>query len=272
MRKEVLERKAEAKSWELQALGSNTLPMFCYNCAETGHLGDDCPRPMGTKAPITAYPTAFSSTMARRGPYAASNASIQSMRSQARSAGTHTRFDEDLPGANPGFAGFGGAAPGRRGREKEAARQRDLDRRDDRDDWFSGRDRDRGRDNRDNRRGGWSRQRSPERRSAPSLASRITGPAPRFGAMSAPGSRPGPSYRSDRDRGGRYSGEAEIEEGEWRASGAGGGRVEGWGAEMDRADRDSRRNRDNRMRDDRPQAGPSRRGGAARGQRYTGGY
>lgn len=202
--------------------------------------------------------------MARRGPYAANFPNGR--HPAALPAGTHTRFDDDLPGANPGFAGFGGAAPGRRGREKEVARQRELERRDDRNDWFSGRDK---------RRGGWTRQRSPERRSATeNLASRISGmgPPPRFGSMSAPTGRPGPSYRSDRDRGSRYGGEAEIEEGEWRASGAGGGCVDGWGAEMDRADREARRMRDNRIRDDRPHAGPSRRGGAARGQRYRGGY
>ncbi|GMK58268.1 hypothetical protein CspeluHIS016_0503000 [Cutaneotrichosporon spelunceum] len=262
VREEILERRAEAKGWKLEAVGNNPLAMFCFNCAAEGHLGDDCRQPKGTKAPITAYPTAFSAVMAGRGPYAASHLNWQPP--ARHPAGTHTRFDDDLPGVNPGFAGFGGSAPGRRGREKMMARQRGLERRDDRDDWFS---------SRNNQRGGWTRQRSPERRPAHgTLASRISGmgPAPRFGQMSAPGRSS--SYRNDRDRGSRYGGEAELEEGEWRRSGAGGGPVEGWGAEMDRADRDARRARDDRIRDDRPRAGPSRRGGAGRGQRYTGGY
>ncbi|BEI93664.1 uncharacterized protein CcaverHIS019_0601230 [Cutaneotrichosporon cavernicola] len=277
VRKEILKRKADAKGWKLEALGNNYLDMFCFNCAGEGHLGDDCRQSKGTKAPITAYPTAFSAAMARRGPYAASLPT--GLPSAKHPAATHTRFDDNLPGVNPGFAGFGGAAAGRRGREKEVARQRELERRDDRDDWFSGRD---------NRRGGWTRQRSPEPYPAGgSRANRISGMGQgrRFGQVSAPTGRPGPIYRNDRDRGLRYRGdsapeegewrryrETEPEEGEWRASGAGGGPVERWGAEMDREDREARRARDDRMCDDRPRAGPSRRGGAGRGQRYTGGY
>lgn len=266
----------------------------------------NCPRPKGSKAPITQYPSAFSEDMARRGPYGAPSSSGRHPNA------THTKWVDDHKEVDPGFAGFGGANPGRRAREANQARQRDMDRqRDDRDDWFSRRDRGSSRDNWRDRGGGprgggnYDRERSPDRRGpAGSLASRITGmatSAPARYANSAPqhGQGRGPivsdSYRpaprgGDRDRGGRYGdrqdnrhGEAELEEREWRASGAGGGRVTGWGEEMDREER--------RMRDDRPRAGPVRggyggggsgfgnsgggrggRGGAARGQRYTGGY
>lgn len=241
--------------------------------------------------------------MASRGPYGAA------LSMHRHPDATHTKWVDDLPEVDPGFAAFGGASAGQRGREGKKARQRHLDRQRDRmdqaEDWFSSRDdydrtmrdswRDRGppRGPQSFRRdGGRGREQSPDRRGG-SLASRISGPSGsggtfRFGNMSAPsgsGRNVNDNWRArpSDGRGGRYDrdrGEAELEERQWRASGAGGGSVVGWGEQMDSEER--------RMRDDRPRAGPVRAGGGgggggrgrgggggrgqARGQRYTGGY
>lgn len=266
---------------------------------QDGHLGDDCGKRRGSLArPVLQ--SAFSEVIANRGPFA----------SFPRRQGKHHRFD-DLP-EETSYSKFGGANPGRRGREKQQQRHRYADRRSgtDSDDWFSRR-RDRSRSperrpwDRDRDRGGRGGGRDDRRDNR-------GGPI-KFGRMSLPGSSSGkdgkggllqqalhngqkrrrqPSPRPMRDwdsdsnssgglriRGRGSDRERDMER-EWRASGAGGGNVADWGDDYDRMMRDRRDGRDSR--DERPRNGPFRSGGRGGrggggggrggGQRYRGGY
>ena len=143
-------KKGKAVGWHKEAVGGINDDMFCYNCARPGHLGDvshpalrqrainkqDCPRPRASGAK-RIYPSAFSHSMASRGPF-----SIASSSKQVHGTPTHVRFDEEddepLPNTTSGFAG-GNA--GRRTREKERQAMIELEREmassdDDDEDWF----------------------------------------------------------------------------------------------------------------------------------------
>lgn len=299
-----LEERDAAEGWTKEAVGGNPETKWCYNCAivssaassrqltvQDGHLGDDCGKRRGSLArPVLQ--SAFSEVIANRGPFA----------SFPRRQGKHHRFD-DLP-EETSYSRFGGANPGRRGREKQQQRHRYADRRSgaDSDDWFSRRrDRSRSPDRRP-----WDRDRDRRR---DDRDDRGRGAPIKFGRMSLPGSsrdggkggllqqalhngqkrrrQPSPRPMRDWDSDSNSSGGLQIRgrsgrerdlEREWRNSGAGGGNVAGWGDDYDRMMRDRRDGRDERPRNGPFRAGGGRGGrgggggGRGGGQRYRGGY
>ncbi|WOO77086.1 Protein air1 [Vanrija pseudolonga] len=147
-RDEVLEERAAATGWEREALGGPGGDRWCYNCAEEGHFGDDCPRPRASLGRVVRN-SAFSERTASRGPYGKLYPNPQSSwRPKASgNSGNHTRWsDSPLPYAAAGFKS--GAGQSWREREKQLQRDRERQREGDR---YGERDRG-SRDHRDRRR------------------------------------------------------------------------------------------------------------------------
>ncbi|KIR55736.1 protein AIR1/2 [Cryptococcus gattii Ru294] len=133
-RRDAIKLKEKAEGWVKEAIGGDAMEDWCYNCARTGHFGDDCPQRRGSLVRLTA-PSAFSREIARRGPFfSAPKSSLPTP--------THSRWEDDDPSVIPytsAYDSFAGSNAGRRGREKEKQRMmaRDSDFNDE-DDWFSG--------------------------------------------------------------------------------------------------------------------------------------
>lgn len=121
----VVEAKESATGWEREAVGGRADDRWCYNCAQEGHLGDDCKQRRGSLA-RAAVNSAFSDHMASLGPFG--DMGWRGGRSTGTPSGTHMRWDDKLPHV---ASGFQGANAGQKSREKERERARQRDR----DDW-----------------------------------------------------------------------------------------------------------------------------------------
>ncbi|KAL1413502.1 hypothetical protein Q8F55_001276 [Vanrija albida] len=142
-RDDVMSKRAAATGWEREALGGPGGDRWCYNCAEEGHFGDDCPRPRASLGRVVRN-SAFSERTASRGPYGKLYPNPQSSwRPKANgSSGSHKRWsDSPLPYAAAGFK----SGAGQSWRDREKQRQRDRERNPEPDRYG---DRDRGRDHR----------------------------------------------------------------------------------------------------------------------------
>ncbi|WVO16242.1 hypothetical protein L204_103913 [Cryptococcus depauperatus] len=136
-RKEMLNRKKNAQGWEKEVIGGESSEDWCYNCAKTGHLGDDCPQRRGSLVRFTA-PSAFSHEIASRGPFSDSFASKANLPPKP----THSRWTQedstDIPYTSA-YDSFPGSNAGHRGREKQRQKMRAKNRDEsDPDDWFTG--------------------------------------------------------------------------------------------------------------------------------------
>ncbi|RXK40174.1 hypothetical protein M231_02632 [Tremella mesenterica] len=92
------EKKARVQGWAKEAVGGDAYEEWCYNCAQQGHLGDDCPYRRGSVSRLTV-PSAFSRQTASRGPYG--SIALLSHTPRSTATPTHNRFRSFSPDESP---------------------------------------------------------------------------------------------------------------------------------------------------------------------------
>ncbi|KLO16350.1 hypothetical protein SCHPADRAFT_926593 [Schizopora paradoxa] len=134
-RDEILKRRREKEGFQFGEGGEGFIgeDLWCYNCGDEGHLGDDCdlaPRP----PEFPREPSAFGRFNILSGPFADAAAPSSSRSRKQREWEVEGYFDDGY-----GFSGPSNVGKRGRDKEKERMRQRAFEADYDDDDWFGSR-------------------------------------------------------------------------------------------------------------------------------------